>query len=349
MGGGPPTPPPTRINRGDGIVVVVHTGVAAAQLCAAVGRDFDFAHATQKTSHFMESLGDRIGLDPEGDFWKREVVNLVKDDWVQRGTLTSMEDPQYEQMLDGEDSWARSFQAFCEKPDYKRSIEATLEQTQKYFRSNCTVSLEDARLLTIFRGYGDVLAAATREARPDYAGLTHRLYNLLARLAHGAGIAPDCYKHLEHTTAERGEGCGLEDTDPEWKAVVRSAVKAASQAALEGADFSQNARNGFSLHGGHYSLTSAGATIVMPEQPMILAPEGFRQPHFRNEMAAQDSVVVKFVSAGRDDAGLHTAVLTDSANAIFPPMTLFTATDVHLGSFEFDGTAGLLRGSHPDK
>jgi hypothetical protein len=57
----------------------------------------------------------------------------------------------------------------------------------------------------------------------------------------------------------------------------------------------------------------------------------------------QDSVVVKFVSAGRDSAGLHTAVLTDLQNCVFPPMTLFTAVDVQVGAFEFDGTQGLLR------
>jgi hypothetical protein len=57
----------------------------------------------------------------------------------------------------------------------------------------------------------------------------------------------------------------------------------------------------------------------------------------------QDSVVVKFVSAGRDGAGLHTAVFTDATNCAFPPMTLFTAVDVQVGAFEFDGTEGLLR------
>jgi hypothetical protein len=60
-------------------------------------------------------------------------------------------------------------------------------------------------------------------------------------------------------------------------------------------------------------------------------------------MEVQDSVVVKFVSAGRDSAGLHTAVFTDPLNCAFPPMTLFTAVDVQVGAFEFDGTEGLLR------
>jgi hypothetical protein len=60
-------------------------------------------------------------------------------------------------------------------------------------------------------------------------------------------------------------------------------------------------------------------------------------------MEVQGSIVVKFVSAGRDSAGLHTAVFTDPFNCAFPPMTLFTAVDVQVGAFEFDGTEGLLR------
>jgi hypothetical protein len=41
-------------------------------------------------------------------------------------------------------------------------------------------------------------------------------------------------------------------------------------------------------------------------------------------------------------AGLHTAVFTDPVNCAFPPMTLFTAVDVQIGAFEYDGTEGLL-------
>ena len=60
-------------------------------------------------------------------------------------------------------------------------------------------------------------------------------------------------------------------------------------------------------------------------------------------MEVLDSVVIKFASAGRDGAGLHSAVLTDPVNCVLPPMTLFTAVDVQVGAFEFDGTEGLLR------
>jgi hypothetical protein len=41
--------------------------------------------------------------------------------------------------------------------------------------------------------------------------------------------------------------------------------------------------------------------------------------------------------------GLHSAVFTDPFNCAFPPMTLFTAVDVRVGAFEFDGTEALLR------
>jgi hypothetical protein len=92
-------------------------------------------------------------------------------------------------------------------------------------------------------------------------------------------------------------------------------------------------------------MTAAGATIVMPAQPNLLAPEGCRQMNHQRggAMEVQDSVVVKFVSAGRDGAGLHTAAFIDPLNCAFPPMTLFTAVDVQVGAFEFDGTEGLLR------
>jgi hypothetical protein len=92
-------------------------------------------------------------------------------------------------------------------------------------------------------------------------------------------------------------------------------------------------------------MTAAGATAVKPAEPRDLAPEGYRQQNSLRGGAkeVQDSVVVKFVSAGRDGSGLHTAVFTDPGNCAFPPMTLFTAVDVQVGAFEFDGTEGLLR------
>jgi hypothetical protein len=97
-------------------------------------------------------------------------------------------------------------------------------------------------------------------------------------------------------------------------------------------------------------MAAAGATTVIPAQPTILAPEGCRQGNNMRggAMEVQDSVVVKFVSAGRDGAGLHTAVFTDPLNCDFPPMTLFTAVDVQVGAFEFDGTEGLLRACKED-
>jgi hypothetical protein len=92
-------------------------------------------------------------------------------------------------------------------------------------------------------------------------------------------------------------------------------------------------------------MTAAGATAVIPAEPRGLVPEGYRQPNNRRgyAMEVQDSIVVKFVSAGRDGAGLHTAVFIDPLNCVFPPMTLFTAVDAQVGAFEFDGTEGLLR------
>jgi hypothetical protein len=92
-------------------------------------------------------------------------------------------------------------------------------------------------------------------------------------------------------------------------------------------------------------MTAAGATAVVPALPALLAPEGYRQRNSRkgNAMEVQDSTVVRFISAGRDMAGLHTTVFTDPVNCAFPPMTLFTAVDVQIGAFEYDGTEGLLK------
>jgi hypothetical protein len=92
-------------------------------------------------------------------------------------------------------------------------------------------------------------------------------------------------------------------------------------------------------------MMAAGATTVAPAEPSDLAPEGYRQGNSLRgcAMEVQDSTVVRFISAGRDMAGLHTAVFTDPLNCAFPPMTLFTAVDVQIGAFEYDGTEGLLR------
>jgi hypothetical protein len=125
---------------------------------------------------------------------------------------------------------------------------------------------------------------------------------------------------------------GLQDEEPGWAAFVRAAVAAAPA-------------EGCGRPRGLHCMTAAGSTIVSPVQPRSLAPEGYRQPNsLRGGVReVQDSVVVKFVSAGRDGAGLHTAVFTDPCNCTFPPMTLFAAVDVQVGAFEFDGTEGLLR------
>jgi hypothetical protein len=105
-------------------------------------------------------------------------------------------------------------------------------------------------------------------------------------------------------------------------------------------------------------MAVAGATLVAPAQPRILAPEGYREFSLRGgAMEVQESAVVKFVSAGQDDARLHTAVFTDPVNCSFPPITLFTAVDVQVlsnltarrgcGRRARCGTAGGLRRRSP--
>jgi hypothetical protein len=299
-------------------VVVTHAGVPAAWLRPAVGRDFDAAQATQQT-RFLEALAERVGADPGGERWKAEVPTVIKEHFVQVGHLVSMDDPKHL------DPWARSFESLCEDPHNKKVIDGFLE------RSGGALSREDAQLLNVVGGYGGVLAAAAREARGDYPGLTHAYYNLLVRLADGAAPAPDCYRHLQDTTSA-SKNTGLQDEEPGWAAFVRAAVAAAPA-------------EGRGRPRGLHCMTAAGATLVAPAEPTLLAPEGYRQKNNLRggAMEVQGSVVVKFVSAGRDGAGLHTAVFTDPINCSFPPMTLFTAVDVQVGVFEFDGTEALLR------
>jgi hypothetical protein len=237
------------------------------------------------------------------------------------------DDLKYEKLLKAR-PWVRSFEALCEH--YKEVIDRQL------MLSGGSLSREEAQLVAVFAGYDGVLAAATREARPDYAGLTHAYYNLLVRLAAG-DPAPDCYRHLQQTTdvvhgVHAPGRHGLQDKEPEWAALFRGAVAAAPE-------------GGAGPPRGRHCLTAAGATAVQPGQPKLLAPEGFRQANSLKggSMEVQDSTIVRFISAGRDMAGLHTAVFLDPINCAFPPMTLFTAVDVQIGAFEYDGTEGLLR------
>jgi hypothetical protein len=254
-------------------------------------------------------------------------VTVIKEHWVQDGYLDSMDDPKYERTLKAA-PWARSFEGFCEKN--KKGIDGKLE------RSGGSLSREEAQLLDIFSIFGGVLAAATQEARPDYAGLTHAYCNLLARLTAGADPAPECYWHLQDTATllQRSgqKATGLQDREPEFAELVRGAVAAAPE-------------GGAAPPRGLHCMTAVGATVVAPAQPRDLAPEGYRQPNSLagGAMEVHDSTVVKFISGARDGTGFHTAVFTDPVNCAFPPMTLFTAVDVQIGAFEYDGTQALLR------
>jgi hypothetical protein len=311
---------PTWADKGGGIVVVAHAEVAAARLRPAVGRDFDAVQATQQTG-FLESLGERVGPDPGGECWKAEVPTVIKEMWVHRGLLESMDDPEYEGLLEAL-PWAKSFEACCEH--YKAGIDAGGGAVGFTARLR-TLHRKDAQLASICSIYSCVLAAAVREARADYAGLTHAFYNMVARLATDAIPAPDCYWYLHDTDADPSQRTtGLQDKEPGWAALVQGAITATPVGGCRPL--------------GLHCMTAVGATSVMPAEPKSLAPEGYRL-----EMEVQESTIVKFVSTGRDGAGFHTAVYTDLVNLAFPPMALFTVVDVQVGSFEFDGTEGLLR------
>ena len=125
----------------------------------------------------------------------------------------------------------------------------------------------------------------------------------------------------------------MQDGEPGWAVFVQPAVAAAPTA-------------GRGRPRGLHCMATAGATIVAPAQPRILAPEGYREfSSLRGgAMEVQDSAVVKFVSAGQEDAGLHTAVFTDPINnCSFPPITLFTAVQVLSNLTARRGCAGRAR------
>ena len=126
-------------NGGVGAPLVEHVGVPAARL--APGRAFDAAQVTQLTA-FLEALAERIGADPGGDRWKAEVVTVIKERWVQRGLIVSMDDDlKYERKLKA-NPWARSCEGFCEQS--KETINGILE------RGGGSLSREEAQLLDVF-------------------------------------------------------------------------------------------------------------------------------------------------------------------------------------------------------
>jgi hypothetical protein len=180
---------------------------------------------------------------------------VIKERWVQQGVIDSMKNNLKYKTVMLLNPWARSFEGFCEV--YKQGIDGKLK------RSGGSLSREEAQLRTVFGTYGEVLAAATREARPDYAGLTHAYYNLLVRLAAGADPAPDCYWHLQDTTTGF-KSTGLQDKEPGWAALARGAIAAAAE-------------GGAGPPRGLHCMTAAGATFVSPAEPRFLAPEGSRQ------------------------------------------------------------------------
>jgi hypothetical protein len=260
----------------------------------------------------MESICERVGPDPGGEHWKEEMVMVIKEQWVRDEKLVSMDDPKYEVL---------SFEGACEEPEYKDEIDIALQnsasledgramQESGIHTATGSLSLEDAQVLAAFSAFGSILSAATRKARAEYAGLTHRYYNLLVRLADGTP-ASDVYYFLQDTTTGT-KSAGLQDKEPGWEALVTMAVAAVRE-------------GGGSQLSGLHSMTSAGATTAFPGDPGLFAPEGFRHRNSQRDgvdkaMEIQDSVIVKFVSAEQDCAGLHTAVFTDTSNCAFPPI-----------------------------
>jgi hypothetical protein len=280
----------------------------------ASGHQLDAAKTTQQND-FLEAMVERVGPDPGGEQWKEEVPVAIREWLLLRGVLTTpmdADDAKYQGLLK-EEPWARSFDGVCNKYQEKN--------LDKVERSGGDLTLADAQLHTIFELYGPAMAEACRAHRPCYAGLAHRFHRLVVRLA-AAEPAADCYKHVHSTsTAQDREDTAissLEGKDRGWKRLVDCAIAAAQAGERLGPS---------------HCMTAVGATHIVPAEPRFLAPAGFRQRHAGQggEMVVQSSPVVRFVSRGEDSVGLHTAVHTDPSNCIFPPMTLFTVTDVQVG------------------
>jgi hypothetical protein len=337
--------------QGTGVSYTVETvdatfcSVPAGDLASASEGVFDSAEqliSLEQGFGAIEHLQQRVGRDPDlggRGLWKRELPAVICEDLVLKGIIRSPQDPAYPAML-AATAWAQSFEAYCEQ---ERDATTALVQ-----RSGGVLALEDAQVQHIFTAYGAVLAAAAREGRRDYAGMTHRYYKMIVRLADGAPAdVAECYRPLRSTTATMNMS-GLQDMEPEWANLVRSAMlaKLAESDDEDERGGQGGAKRGCELRGTH-TMTAAGATQVNPAEPRLLDPAGFRLATFSAggdwQMEVQDSVLVRFVSSKSDGTGMHTAVNTDPTNCVFPPMTKFTAVDVQLGSFLYDGTDDLVR------
>jgi hypothetical protein len=282
--------------------------VAAARVRPATSRKFDVAKETAQRD-FLESIGDRIDSDPGGEHWKTEFETAVREQF-------SPEEIRQTQFLQSVEKFAQHF---------KKPIEQTILPNAR------KLSFEDALVRMICEEFmlGGVLTQAITEARQDYAGLTHRHYNLLVRLATGAPSAIPCYSSL----------CELEKGDGSWRAFVEGAIAVATSKSDRGGGL-----------GGFHCVTSPAVTTLERTDPKFMTPDGYGQPASGDEVqggyqfSLDDCAVVKFISAGGDAVGLHTAVSKDDTgrNFCFPPMTMFSVEDVELGSFEYDGTAELL-------
>jgi hypothetical protein len=302
----------------------VLTKVPAVRLKIAAGRALDAAKATQGND-WLEHVEERVGRAPGPGKWKDEVPMLILDMLVRKGMFESTDDPSIaEAIMHRSKMVPPTFQLFCEYQKRRISI--------CHQRSGGALSMEQAALAYLCsEEYTTVLTLSVHEARPDYAGITHEFYGLLAGLAtHAPAPAPDCYCMAESYGLWRES---LEGREEGWAALVNGAVAAA--------------RCSGGLSGRPRCITCSGVTIVVPGSPGCLTPEGYQWrdrgglSHMKH--ASKEGIIVRFLSAARDAVGLHTAVQLNPMLYVFPPMTLFTAVDVQLGVFEYDGTDALLR------
>lgn len=159
-------------------------------------------------------------------------------------------------------------------------------------------------------GTSTVIANAILEQRQNYCALTHRFHDLLSlkALATPESQVPICYKNMSGLN-------GLANYEPGWSHLMQADAT------------------------GFRGITAQGPTTVY--QPFAdgrdFSKEGFMVYNWTKQTREkQDSDVVRFVSHGRDDRGMHTAIQRNGHTFIFPPLTQFRVIQVEDYFFECD-------------
>jgi len=246
---------------------------------------------------FLHPISEKIG-DPSGRNWKNEMPGLFKEWMVLKGSLSSMSDTKFERpgwcpFFHSFDNWVGNNEAL-NRDNITRELHAILREGQW--------DMEDGAVLKVCVDYSTVIAKAIADERSDYCALTHRFYSLLS---HKAQITPEsqvpiCYKNMSGLN-------GLANYETGWMNLMKGDAT------------------------GFCGFTAQGPTTVY--QPFAdgrdFSKEGFMVYNWTKQTREkQDSDVVRFLSRGPDERGMHTAIQRNGHTFIFPPLTQFRVVSV---------------------